>query len=226
MKARAAFAVALAVIAVAAAALAVAFSGGGEPPPAELALFRAQLAYVSRQLLAKQAPLQRETAAVREVWPQIARGLPARASASLISQVAAANAAARSVPAPPFLEARHGLGGPAARIAADYHDFEALLQQGLSHTRQELEAIERAPDGSLASFERANSGLYIECIYDGSFDASLIGKRVIRSFERMGGARAFGQSLTAEQARQLEETFSPRTFLLKPHLWRQLLAQG
>lgn len=215
----------MAVALAAALVLALALPGGETHTRAELALQRSHLSLVSRELLRLEAPVQREVAAARAAWPALAQGMPAHVSARLASETAVATASAEAMPAPAFLTARHELLGPAARIAALFHDFELLVQRGWSHTNQTAGSLRHGP-ATVAAFERSNAGLYIDGIYDGNFDVSLIGERVLHSYERLGGAHAFGKSLTPTEVSSLAAAYSPQTDRLVPHLWRALLAQS
>lgn len=204
--------------------LAVALGGGESHTQAELALQRAHLALVSRELLQAQDALQREVSATRAAWPKLAGGLPARPSSGLAAEAAAAAAAAQAIPTPAFVQERHELTGPAQRIATLFDDFLLLVQRGWGHTHQTIDAL-LGGSASAASFERVNAGLYIDSIYDGNFFVSLIGERVLHSYERLGGASSFGSSLTLAEVESIVSAYSPAADRLTPHLWRALLAQ-
>lgn len=192
--------------------------------PLELKLQRSQLALVSHQLAGLEQPLQREAIATRAVWHSIAKGLPAHPGPRLAAQVASASAAAEALPAPAFLQFRHELIGPAGRIASLFYQFELLAKHGWAHVNQATGSLQHGPLAA-ASFERANAGLYIDSIYDGHFEASLIGERVLSSYRRLGEQRAFGSSLTPAQVRSISLIYSPEAIRLTPHLWQELLAQ-
>lgn len=202
--------------------LAVSLSQGESHTPAELAVQRSQLALVGRQLLALQQPLQREVAATRTVWPAVAGGLPASASARLGAQVSAASGAAQALPAPAFIGARHELIGPAQRVADLFYDFELLTQRGWAHLDQALLAMQGGRS-VVAHFERTNAGLFIDSVYDGNFDAALIGERFLHSYQRLGGVHAFGASLTPSEVQSIATAYGPSD-RLEPHLWQNLLS--
>jgi hypothetical protein len=204
--------------------LAVALRGGESHTQAELALQRAHLALVSRQLLQVQDAMQREVSAARAAWPKLASGLPGRPSIGLATEAAEAAAAAQAIPTPAFVQERHELTGPAQRIATLFDDFLLLVQRGWDHTHQTIAAL-RGKSVPTASFERANAGLYIDSIYDGNFFVSLIGERVLHSYERLGGASSFGASLTPAEVESIVSAYSPGADRLTPHLWRALLAE-
>lgn len=191
--------------------------------PLELKLQRSQLALVSTQLEQLEQPLQREVIATRAVWHSIAKGLPARPGGRLAAQISAAQAAAEALPGPAFLQFRHKLIGPAGRIASLFYEFELLAKHGWAHVDQATGSIQHGP-ATAASFERANAGLYIDSIYDGHFDASLIGERVLSSYRRLGEQHAFGSSLTPARVRSIALAYSPNAIRLTPHLWQELLA--
>ncbi len=190
----------------------------------ELALQRSQLALISRQLLPLEHAAQSEALAARATWPSIAAGLPAHPGPRLAERAASANAAAQALPTPAFVEVRHELVGAGERIAATFADFEMLTRRSWAHVDQALGALQHGP-ASVASFERANAGLYINSIYDAHFEASMIGEHVLSTYRRLGGPQAFGSSLTRAQVHSIYVTFSPQTLRLAPHLWKQLLAE-
>ncbi len=202
--------------------LGLTLSQGESHTPAELAVQRSQLALVGRQLLALEQPLRREVAAARTVWPTVAGGLPASAGARLQAQVSAATGAAQALPAPAFVAARHELIGPAQRVANLFYGFELLTRRGWAHLDQAVVAM-RGDSSTVAQFERANAGLYIDGVYDGNFDAALIGERVLHSYERLGGAHAFGASLTPAEVKSIAAVYAPAD-RLTPHLWQNLLS--
>jgi hypothetical protein len=204
--------------------LAILFSQPESHTPLELKLQRSQLALVSAQLQQSEQPLQREVLATRAVWHSIAKGLPAHPGPRLAAQISAARAAAEALPTPAFLQFRHKLIGPAGRISSLYYEFELLAKHGWAHVDQATGTLQHGP-ATVASFERANAGLYIDSIYDGHFDASLIGERVLSSYRRLGEQPTFRSSLTPERVRSIALAYSPNAMRLTPHLWQELLAQ-
>jgi hypothetical protein len=210
---------ALAAIAV---VLGLSLSQGESHTPAELKVQRSQLAFVGRQLFALQQPLRREVTAAATVWPSLAAGLPASASGGLAAQVSAVDGAAQALPAPAFLGARHELIGPAQRVANLFYSFELLSQRGWAHVDQAVVAMRDRPP-AVAHFERINASLYIDSVYDGNFDVALIGERVLSSYERLGGAHAFGSALTPVEVQSIAAAYAPSD-RLTPHLWQSLLS--
>ncbi len=78
-----------------------------------------------------------------------------------------------------------------------------------------------APDGAAstaaARFLRANAALYIYCVYDGHYNLSLVGKVVQSAYRKLGGAPAFGASLTPSQVEALARAYSIPAVRLEPH---------
>lgn len=193
--------------------------GGGSshtPTSAELALERAQLLLASNGLRALESPVRRELAASRTAWPAIADGLPTTPSSSLQRAVASASAAARALPEPRFMAQNVTLTGPAAGIAGLYESFSALASHGWRLTAAGITAILHGTPVA-ASFARGNSSLYIDAIYDGHFDLSLLGKSLVSGYDKLGGAAAFGVSLPRSEITALAAAYSIPAVRLKPH---------
>ncbi len=68
-----------------------------------------------------------------------------------------------------------------------------------------------------ARFLRANAPLYIYCVYDGHYHLSLIGKALLSAYLKLGGASAFGASLTQSQVEALARAYSIPATRLQPH---------
>jgi hypothetical protein len=68
-----------------------------------------------------------------------------------------------------------------------------------------------------ANFDRENSPLYIDAIYDGHFNLSLLGKSLTSGYEKLGGASAFGAALTQSQVDALAGAYSIAAMRLVPH---------
>jgi hypothetical protein len=194
----------------------------------ELALERAQFEQVSSQLSGLEAAVKREVGASRVAWPSIAGGLPQTLESGLHTAVSAANARAKALPEPLFLANARKLTGPASGIAGIYESYEHLAQRGWNLTEAAIQTISSAtaPTGNglsqartaaQASFERANSPLYIDAIYDGHFDLSLLGKSLVSGYEKLGGPQAFGAALTQAQVNALAGAYSIPAARLEPH---------
>ena len=195
----------------------------------ELALERAQFEQVSSQLSSLQVAVKREVAASRVAWPSIAGGLPQTLKSGLHTAVGAANARAKALPEPLFLADARKLTGPASGIAGIYENYEQLAQRGWNLTEAATQTIASADSAATnataastgtsaqASFERANSPLYIDAIYDGHFDLSLLGKSLASGYEKLGGPEAFGATLTRAQVDALAGSYSIPAVRLEPH---------
>jgi hypothetical protein len=195
----------------------------------ELALERTQFEQVSSQLSGLQAAVKREVAASRVAWPSISGGLPQALGAGLRTAVSAANAHAKALPEPSFLANASKLTGPASGIAGIYENYEQLAQRGWNLTEAAVKTIAAvnptATDATAAStsaarqasFERANSPLYIDAIYDAHFDLSVLGKSLMGGYEKLGGAQAFGAALTQAEVNALAGAYSIPAVRLEPH---------
>jgi hypothetical protein len=182
----------------------------------ELALQRAQLVQVAGGLRSAQRAVQREVSASRTAWPSIAGGLPQTLTPALQDAVGAASTSAKALPEPPFLTNPRQLTGPAAGIAGIYEDYDQLAGRGWRLTQATISAITSgAPP--VASFERGNSSLYIDAIYDGHFDLSLVGKDITSAYEQLGGSREFGGALTQSEINSLAAAYSIAAVRLEPH---------
>jgi hypothetical protein len=69
---------------------------------------------------------------------------------------------------------------------------------------------------STARFLRANVGLYIDCVYDGHYNLAAIGQTLQRAYKKLGGATAFGQSLTPAEVAAIAVVYSPARARLEP----------
>ncbi len=194
----------------------------------ELALERAQFEQVASQLSGLEVAVKREVAASRVAWPSIAGGLPQTLGSGLRTAVGAANALAKALPEPSFLANARKLTGPASGIAGIYENYEQLAQRGWNLTEAAVQTIAsagpatnatgaNASAAAQASFERANSPLYLDAIYDGHFDLSLLGKSLASGYEKLGGPEAFGTALTQAQVNALAGTYSIPAVRLEPH---------
>jgi hypothetical protein len=171
---------------------------------------------VSDGLRSVEGAVQREVIASRGAWPLIAGGLPQALPATLQGAVGAASASAKALPEPPFMANASQLTGPAAGIAGLYESYERLTERGWRLTETSIGAIVSASP-AVASFERENSSLYIDAIYDGHFDLSLVGKDLTSAYELLGRPQAFGASLTQSQIDALAAAYSIPAVRLEPH---------
>jgi hypothetical protein len=72
-------------------------------------------------------------------------------------------------------------------------------------------------NAAAARFLRANAPLYIYCVYDSHYHLSLIGKTLQSAYLKLGGAPAFGASLTQSQVEALALAYSIPGVRLEPH---------
>jgi hypothetical protein len=186
--------------------------------PAALKLQREDLLAVTRALREAAGPAHREMAAARIAWPLIAEGLPAAIPPATSSAVFTASRMARTivVPAPVSEKQARLLTGPAAGIAGEFGAFSRLTERGWTLTSA---AAGEITSGSPAAvrFARENVALYIDSIYDGHFDAALIGKSLLAGYRLLGGEKAFGGTLSQAEADALASAYSPATERLYPH---------
>lgn len=191
----------------------------------EYALERAQFEQVADELGEVRAAVHREVATSRAVWPRIYNGLPARIGAPLQDGVKAASEVAGDLPAPRFMAKRATLTGPASGIAILYEDYDRLAERGWRLTETGIAGIVSGPV-SVQRFVRANSPLYIDAIYDGHFDLSLTGKKLLEGYEKIealseekkfAGIGGFGSSLTRGEVNALAAAYSIPAVRLEPH---------
>ncbi|HEX4564756.1 MAG TPA: hypothetical protein VH115_09895 [Solirubrobacteraceae bacterium] len=185
--------------------------------PAELALEREDLIASAHALAAVEAPVAREVAATKSVWPSIAKGL-SPSSAPLRAQLEAASwsAAALRVPAPLGEAESRSLTGPSTAIAGTYRTFAVLARGGWRLIAADARAIQGG-SAAAASFARANVPLYIESVYDAHFALAQIGKKVRKAFHDLGDAKIFGSTLTQAQVDAISSFYSESNDLLTPH---------
>jgi hypothetical protein len=190
--------------------------------PAELALEREDLIASVHALAAVEAPVAREVAATKSVWPAIAKGLPP-SPAPLRAQLeaAASSAAALRVPAPLGEEESRSLTGPSTTMAGTYRAFAVLARSGWRLIAADARAIAGGSTAA-ASFARANVPLYIEGVYDAHFALAQIGKKVHKAFHDLGGPKIFGGALTQAQVDAISAFYSEANDRLTPHVATQL----
>jgi hypothetical protein len=186
-------------------------------PPHRLAEQRQEridLALASRELERLQRPLEAQLQAARWTWPLLEHGLdgPLPAHARAMVMRAAATAQAIVLPAS-FKPESYALTGPASELAGLVQHFSAVAVRGWQLV---LEAVHGGHTPAATSFVRENAGLYIDSIYKGNFDLGLVGKSLLKGYERLGGPSAFGRRLTEARVRRLAAAYSPAVFDL-PH---------
>jgi hypothetical protein len=207
-----------------AAVVGVAGCGGSHPRPAALHLERADLVLLAHTLQRLQAPTTGEVAATSAAWPVLAGGLPRSPSPALLPLLSVAERRATGIALPAVVTTEGALTGPAAGIAGLLRAYTRLTQRGWQYTAaalatesagSALPGVGGATTPAAARFLRSNSALYIYCIYDGHYDLSLIGKALPSAYHKLGGAPAFGGSLTQAQVEGLARAYSHTR--LTPH---------
>jgi hypothetical protein len=176
------------------------------------------LVAVSHGLREAEGSLASEMSAARLAWPLVANGLPLSIPPATRLAVLRAREKARAIVMPRLMSARQarGLTGPAAGIAGLFKPFGKLTERGWTLTAA---AIDEIAGGSAASvrFARENVALYIDAVYDGHFDAALIGKSLLAGYLKLGGSRAFGATLSEAEVGALARAYSPAAEQLHPH---------
>jgi hypothetical protein len=191
---------------------------GNTSTPAAERLQREDLVAVSHDLRQSEGSAGGEMAAARIAWPLVANGLPAEIPPATRPALSTASAAARAIVLPPLMsEAQsRSLTGPAAGITGLFRTFSGLTERGWTLTGAAADEIEGGSPAA-ARFARENVALYIDSIYDGHFDATLIGKSLLAGYKKLGGAAAFGGALTQAEVDALASAYSPATERLHPH---------
>jgi hypothetical protein len=187
--------------------------------PAASRLEREDLLSVAQALEQARGPVAKEVSAAKTAWRMIANGLPSNAAAISRPAVQDAIDYAGKVGVPtPFQEGEVGeLTGPASGLAALFRSYTRLSTRGW---QQILAAIEASEHGTPAAarFARENSALYIESIYDGHYSLATIGKQLLHGYKKLGGAAAFGASLTQQEVNALAQAYSQSANRLHPHV--------
>jgi outer membrane murein-binding lipoprotein Lpp len=203
-------------------ALALAGCGGTakQSTPAAQKLQREDLAAACRALEQAERPVESEVAATRAAWPLIANGLGANARAlSQSPALAQATRAAAQLRLPVLFGEAHArsLTGPAAQLSGLFRSYALLSARGWTLLDAQLAQI-RSGSPAAARFAAENAPLYIESIYDGHFTLAQIGKKLLAGYDKLGGAAAFGASLTQARVDALARTYSEARDRLHPHV--------
>ncbi|HWF31387.1 MAG TPA: hypothetical protein VG188_02395 [Solirubrobacteraceae bacterium] len=202
-------------------ALALAGCGGGaaskQSTPAALKLQREDLVAVSEGLGESESSVAAEVAATRKLWPRIAGG--ATASLSALPQSPGAAEALTQLPVPAlFGETQsRSLTGPASQIAGLFRPSALLSTRGWQMLIASAKQIQSG-SAVAARFARENASLYLESIYDGHFALAQIGKKLLAGYDKLGGPRSFGGSLTQAQVDALARAYSEPSIRLYPHV--------
>jgi hypothetical protein len=203
--------------------VALAFTGCGASKAstsAALKLQREDLAAASRALRSAAASADAEVAATKDAWRLIANGLPADPrGVSGSPAVARATQAAAQLHLPALFgetQAR-SLTGAASQLAGLFRSYALLSARGWKLLDAQLAQIQSGTPAS-KRFARDNAPIYIESIYDGHFTLAQIGKKLRAAYDRLGGATAFGTSLTSAEVDALASTYSETSDRLHPHV--------
>jgi hypothetical protein len=202
-------------------ALGLMLSGGSTQSEVEIRQQRAEIALLAKELLPLEGPLQRVTSIWKRTWPLIDEGLRSPLSGAVLREISSAAAAAQVLETPSFVALQKELFGPPRRIAGLYSSFLTLSRQGWSHVVAAADEMSGRPSAA-SRFAEENAGLYVESIYQASFDLGLLGERVLHTYEHLGGEPEFGSALTEREVASIAGTFSPGVVELLPNDWRQL----
>jgi hypothetical protein len=203
-------------------ALALTFGGCGSgrtATPAATQLEREDFAAVCHALSGLTAAVGEEVATTKAAWPLITHGLPRSTGIGAPSAIvrAAARAARLRLPLLFGEVPAASLTGPSAHIAGLFRSYRGLAARGWQMIAASIAQIEHGPPVG-ARFARANVALYIESVYDGHFTLAQVGKQLIAGYEKLGGAAAFGASLTQAEVDALARTYSEASDRLHPHV--------
>ncbi len=208
--------------------LAAALAAGGcgstrRAAPAEERLERADLVTVARALSSQKPVASAEVAATKAAWPLIAGGLPADTTTISPAAVRLATQRAATLTLPGLLAQQEAksITGPASGLAGLYRWFVTLATRGWQLIGGSIQEIQHGSRAA-ARFARANVALYIESVYDAHYDLAQIGKQVPIDYKRLGGAAAFGSSLTPAEVAALAHTYSEAHDRLFPHVRTRL----
>ena len=203
---------------IAGAALAIAGCGSGPHATVpESRLERGDLAVIANALGAEAPAVQREVEATKAAWPLMIDGLPAeiRKLARTPVRIATERASALRLPSVFGEHQAASLTGPATSLAGTFREYYLLTGRGWRLISAAIEQSEHGP-ATAASFARANAALYIESVYDAHFALAQIGKQLPIDYERLGGAAAFGSSLTPSEVDALARSYSEANDRLQP----------
>lgn len=196
---------------------------GRSASPEELRLQRSDLVALSHALKDIRGPVASEVAAAKRAWPLVANGLPSNAAAIARSPIAAAAQSAANIRLPMLLQEAQtaALTGPAAALAGLVRSYILLATRGW---RLIGAAIDQTENGSPASarFARNNVALYIESVYDAHFTLAQIGKQLDAGYNKLGGAAAFGATLSQTEVDALASAYSESSDRLHPHVGTRL----
>jgi hypothetical protein len=181
-------------------------------------LEREDLVDVARALSTATPSVRAEVSATKAAWPLVANGLPANTGAIARPPIRAATASAAKLKTPALFSehAVNAITGPGSQLAGAFRGFILLSTRGWQMIGVSIDAIEHGSP-TAARFARANVALYIESVYDAHYSLSHIGKQLLAGYKRLGGAAAFGGSLTQQEIDALAQDYSEPSDRLHPH---------
>jgi hypothetical protein len=189
--------------------------------PAAERLQREDLIAVSHALKSAQGSVKAEVASARTAWRLVATGLPSERSAIAATRapVAAAAENAARIQLPQVLKEAQArsLTGAGSQLAGLYRSYVALARRGWTLIGAAIGEIQNGSPAT-ARFARENVALYIESVYDGHFSLAQIGKKLLASYVKLGGAAAFGPDLSRAEAEALADIYSEGAIRLHPHV--------
>ena len=192
--------------------------GGRTASTSELRLQREDLIAVARALQGAEGPVRAEVAASRLAWPLVVNGLSVSTAGTRTPVAAAAESAARLRLPALFQEAQAAsLTGASSGLAGLFRTFKGLTTRGWQLIGAAIQQVEHGSPAA-TRFARANVALYIDSVYDGHFSLAQIGKQLMEGYEDLGGASAFGASLTQPEVQRLASTYSEASDRLHPHV--------
>ena len=204
---------AAALLALGCVAVALAGCGGSSTTsPAELALEREDLVFVTRALQGVQPQTEAEVAATRAAWPLVVNGLPTGSSGLDRPRIlTAAEESAGGWCCRALLDERQAARSPGPRSAwlASSAPTRALASRGWEMIGAAIDQIEHGSPAA-ARFARANVDLYIESVYDSHFGLGQIGKQLAAAYKKLGGPTVFGTTLTQQQVDEVSRP-TPRS---------------
>ncbi len=210
---------AAALLALGCVAVALAGCGGSSTTsPAELALEREDLVFVTRALQGVQPQTEAEVAATRAAWPLVVNGLPTGSSGLDRPRILTAVEESGRLVLPALLDERQAaaLTGAAVGLAGLYRAYAGLASRGWEMIGAAIYQIEHGSPAA-ARFARANVDLYIESVYDSHFGLGQIGKQLAAAYKKLGGPTVFGTTLTQQQVDEVSQAYSQEHDRLNPH---------
>ena len=187
--------------------------------PAAERLQREDLVATAHGLRRAEASTAREMAAARVAWPLVANGLPASITPATRASLSAAEPHRACDRRPTAAEQA---ASPLTDRAGGWHrrpvpDLQRPHRAWLDAHRCGREGDRRRLAGGRDASRGKTSRSTSTASTTGTSMAALIGKSLLAGYEKLGGARAFGVSLTQAEVDALAGAYSPATERLHPH---------